>query len=202
MARHAEQFRAQEKEREREAAEKSRENLEKARLAARCEHILLDGRRCRSPRMKDSTLCYWHDQMERTKAEKLDLGPMEDPDSIQIAIRKLQAAVIDGSLEKAGFAARLSHPACCMECDADQSYRKDDGKRRVRPLKAITTDTDRIDGKYSDIAKVPILLEQGWRRQERLRCNLSRRCASGIFFEKGIQFSASAKQIAAAGGRR
>lgn len=100
VARHAEQFRAQEKEREREDAEKSRENLEKARLAARCEHILLDGRRCRSPRMKDNTLCYWHDQMERTKAEKLDLGPMEDPDSIQIAIRKLQAAVIDGSLEQ------------------------------------------------------------------------------------------------------
>lgn len=96
MARRVEQFRAQEQ----EATEKKRENLEKARVAARCEHVLADGQRCRCPKMKESRLCYWHDHMEKTKAAKLDLGPMEDPDSIQMAIRKLQVAVIDSSLEQ------------------------------------------------------------------------------------------------------
>jgi hypothetical protein len=37
--------------------------------------------------------------MEEAKAVKLDLGPMEDPDSIQAGIRKLQAAIIDGKLD-------------------------------------------------------------------------------------------------------
>ena len=40
-----------------------------------------------------------HDRLEKAKAAKLDLGPMEDPDSIQVAIKKLQAAVIDGTLD-------------------------------------------------------------------------------------------------------
>lgn len=100
VARRVEQLREQEQQRQTETAGKKRDSLEKARLAARCEHVLADGQRCRCPRMKDSVLCYWHDQMEKTKAGKLDLGPMEDPDSIQIAIRKLQVAVIDGSLEQ------------------------------------------------------------------------------------------------------
>ena len=36
--------------------------------------------------------------MEEAKAVKLDLGPMEDADSIQVGIRKLQEAIIDGKL--------------------------------------------------------------------------------------------------------
>ena len=40
-----------------------------------------------------------HDRMEEAKAVKLDLGPMEDADSIQVGIRKLQAAIIDGKLD-------------------------------------------------------------------------------------------------------
>jgi hypothetical protein len=49
--------------------------------------------------MKGKKLCRMHDRMEEARALKLDLGPMEDPDSIQIAIKKLQAAVIDGVLD-------------------------------------------------------------------------------------------------------
>jgi hypothetical protein len=44
------------------------------------------------------TLCYMHAKNEEAKAVKLDLGPMEDPDSIQVASKKLQAAVIDQTL--------------------------------------------------------------------------------------------------------
>ena len=46
-----------------------------------------------------------HDRMEEAKALRLDLGSMEDPDSIQIAIKKLQAAVIDGVLDNKQIAA-------------------------------------------------------------------------------------------------
>ena len=38
-------------------------------------------------------------RMEEAKAVKLDLGTMEDADSIQVGIRKLQAAIIDGKLD-------------------------------------------------------------------------------------------------------
>jgi len=79
--------------------ELARFNLAKARQAARCEYVYMDGRNCGSPKMKSGTFCYKHDRMEQVKATKLDLGPMEDPDSIQVAIKKLQVAVIDGTLD-------------------------------------------------------------------------------------------------------
>jgi hypothetical protein len=83
-----------------ERAERDRKNLEKAQQAARCEHQYMDGEQCGAPRMKGSTLCRMHKGVEETRSEKLDLGPMEDPDSIQAAIRKLLAAIIDGKLDR------------------------------------------------------------------------------------------------------
>jgi hypothetical protein len=80
-------------------AEKQRKNLEKAQAAARCEHEFLSGERCKAPRMKGGKLCRMHQRLEETKSAKLDLGPMEDPDSIQIGIKKLQGAIIDGTLD-------------------------------------------------------------------------------------------------------
>ena len=82
-----------------ERAERDRKNLERAQKAARCEHMFTDSARCRAPKMKGKKLCRMHERMEETRALKMDLGPMEDPDSIQIAIKKLQAAVIDGVLD-------------------------------------------------------------------------------------------------------
>lgn len=83
----------------REREETLRRNLEKAQSAARCEHEFLSGERCRAPRLRDKKLCRMHEGMEEAKAVKLDLGPMEDADSIQVGIRKLQAAIIDGKLD-------------------------------------------------------------------------------------------------------
>jgi hypothetical protein len=83
----------------REREETLRRNLEKAQSAARCEHEFLNGDRCRAPRVKGKKLCRMHEGMEEAKAVKLDLGPMEDADSIQVGIRKLQAAIIDGKLD-------------------------------------------------------------------------------------------------------
>ncbi len=82
-----------------ERAEKNRRNLTRAQLADRCKHRRVDGERCGAPRIKGTNLCYMHTRLEEAKAVKLDLGPMEDADSIQVAIKKLQAAVIDGTLD-------------------------------------------------------------------------------------------------------
>lgn len=82
-----------------EREEKDRRNLERAQLAARCQHAYLDGERWRAPRVKGKKLCRMHERIEDAKALKLDLGPMEDPDSIQVAIMKLQRTVIDGTLD-------------------------------------------------------------------------------------------------------
>jgi hypothetical protein len=83
----------------RERNEKLRLNLEKAQKAARCQHHYMSGEQCGAPRMKNNTLCRMHDRLEEAKAVRLDLGPMEDPDSIQVAIKKLQGAIIDGKLD-------------------------------------------------------------------------------------------------------
>lgn len=82
-----------------ERQEKLRRNLEKAQRAARCQHVHLNGNRCGAPRVRSRKLCHMHERMEESKSAKLDLGVMEDPDSIQIGIQKLQAAIIDGKLE-------------------------------------------------------------------------------------------------------
>jgi hypothetical protein len=82
-----------------ERVERDRKNLEQAQKAARCEHMFTDSAQCRGPKMKGKRLCRMHERLEEARALKLDLGPMEDPDSIQIAIKKLQAAVIDGVLD-------------------------------------------------------------------------------------------------------
>jgi hypothetical protein len=82
-----------------EREEKLRRNLEKAQKAARCQHEYLSGEGCRAPRMKGKKLCRMHDRLEEAKALKLDLGPMEDADSIQLGIKKLQGAIIDGKLD-------------------------------------------------------------------------------------------------------
>lgn len=84
-----------------ERAETLRKNLEKAQRAARCRHVHANGEQCGAPRVRGRKLCHMHERMQEMKPEKpgLDLGPMEDPDSIQMGIKKLQAAIIDGKLE-------------------------------------------------------------------------------------------------------
>ena len=82
----------------RDVAEKLRKNLEKAQAAARCEHEYLNGNQCKAPRVKGGKLCHMHQRLEEAKSAKLDLGPMEDPDSIQVGIKRLQGAIIEGTL--------------------------------------------------------------------------------------------------------
>ncbi|HKV91559.1 MAG TPA: hypothetical protein VJW20_03305 [Candidatus Angelobacter sp.] len=97
-----------------EREEKLRRNLEKAQKAARCQHQYLNGKGCGAPRMKGQKLCRMHERMEEAKAVKLDLGPMEDPDSIQVGIKRLQRAIIDGKLD----AKQIGHLAYTIQLAA------------------------------------------------------------------------------------
>jgi len=85
-----------------EREETLRRNLEKAQKAARCQHFYLNGDQCGAPRVRGKKLCHMHERMEEAKTEmlelELDLGPMEDADSIQMGIKKLQRAIIGGKL--------------------------------------------------------------------------------------------------------
>lgn len=84
----------------REREETLRRNLEKAQKAARCQHRYLNGDRCGAPRVRGQKLCHMHERLEEAKTEmlELDLGPMEDADSILVGIKKLQRAIIEGKL--------------------------------------------------------------------------------------------------------
>jgi hypothetical protein len=86
-------------EHERERAEKLRRNLERAQRAARCQHVHTGGDPCGCPRVRGKKLCYMHLRIEEAKAMKMDLGALEDADSIQLAIMKLQRAIIDSTLD-------------------------------------------------------------------------------------------------------
>src|SRR5438270_14062622 len=81
-----------------ERAETRRKSLEKAKKSARCQHLHVSGEQCGSPKMRGRKLCYMHERMEEARNATLDLGPMEDADSIQMGIRKLQGAIIEGKI--------------------------------------------------------------------------------------------------------
>jgi hypothetical protein len=83
----------------REREETLRRNLEKARKAARCQHFYLNGDRCGAPRVRGKKLCHMHDRLEEAKTEMLalDLGPMEDADSIQMGSRSCRGRLSRGS---------------------------------------------------------------------------------------------------------
>jgi len=87
------------KEREGKREEQDQRNLEKARQAPRCQHVFLSGDRCQAPRKRGKKLCRMHERMEETTPVKIDLGPLEDPDSIQLAIQKLLKAIVDGVVD-------------------------------------------------------------------------------------------------------
>jgi len=83
-----------------EREETLRRNLEKAQKAARCRHKYTNGRQCGAPRVRGRKLCHMHERVEEAKTAIIDLGPLEDADSIQMAIRKLQGAILEGKLNQ------------------------------------------------------------------------------------------------------
>ena len=85
--------------------EKLRENLESADRAPRCEKVREDGTVCGSPQMRGYRYCYAHERMLQTQSQKLELPAVEDANGIQMAIMRVQKALIDDEIseKKAGL---------------------------------------------------------------------------------------------------
>jgi len=84
---------------------KLRRNLERADAAPRCRWVKQDGTGCGSPQMRKHIYCYAHKQMMEARAQTLRLPALEDANAIQIAVMRVQTALIDDTISerKAGL---------------------------------------------------------------------------------------------------
>ncbi len=91
--------------REHDLYRKLRQNLERAGSAPRCEKVREDGTVCGSPQMKGYKYCYAHERMLEMRSGRLELPAPEDANSIQMAIMRVQKALIDDEIseKKAGL---------------------------------------------------------------------------------------------------
>jgi hypothetical protein len=91
--------------REHKIYENLRWNLGAADRAPRCEKVREDGTRCGSPQMKGYRYCYAHERMLQQQSQKLELPALEDANGIQMAIMRVQKALIDDEIneKKAGL---------------------------------------------------------------------------------------------------
>ncbi len=80
--------------------QKLRWNLERADKAPRCEKVREDGTVCGSPQMKGYRYCYAHERMLQTQSQKLELPALEDANGIQMAIMRVQKALIDDEISE------------------------------------------------------------------------------------------------------
>ena len=84
---------------------KLRLNLERAAGAPRCEKVREDGTVCGSPQMKGYRYCYAHERMLAVRSSRLELPALEDANAVQMAIMRVQKALIDDEIseKKAGL---------------------------------------------------------------------------------------------------
>jgi hypothetical protein len=88
-----------------EIYQKLRRNLQRADAAPRCRWVRQDGTGCGSPQMRKHIYCYAHKQMMEARAVALRLPALEDANAIQIAVMRVQTALIDDTISerKAGL---------------------------------------------------------------------------------------------------
>jgi hypothetical protein len=91
--------------REHQLYQKLRQNLERAQTAPRCEKVREDGTVCGCPQMKGYRYCYAHERMLAMRSGRLELPPLEDANAVQMAIMRVQKALIDDEIseKKAGL---------------------------------------------------------------------------------------------------
>ena len=91
--------------REHQLYQKLRQNLERADTAPRCEKVREDGTVCGSPQMKGYRYCYAHERMLQMRSGRLELPALEDANAVQMAIMRVQKALIDDEIseKKAGL---------------------------------------------------------------------------------------------------
>jgi hypothetical protein len=91
--------------REHQLYQKLRQNLERAQTAPRCEKVREDGTVCGCPQMKGYRYCYAHERMLEMRSSRLELPPLEDANAVQMAIMRVQKALIEDEIseKKAGL---------------------------------------------------------------------------------------------------
>jgi hypothetical protein len=94
------QLKSTAQEREHEIYERLRRGLGAADRAPRCEKVREDGTRCGSPQMKGYLYCYAHERMLQAQSQKLELPPVDDANGIQMAIMRVQKALIDDEISE------------------------------------------------------------------------------------------------------
>jgi hypothetical protein len=144
--------------REHEIYERLRRSLGSADRAPRCEKVREDGTRCGSPQMKGYRYCYAHERMLQHQSQKLELPALEDANGIQMAIMRVQKALIDDEIseKKAGLllyslqmaSSNLKHTTFTSKDNKDvvtemvEAPTSPSSKKQVLPL-MDTDDTDR-----------------------------------------------------------
>ncbi len=71
-----------------------------------CRHILPDGAKCKASALKDMPYCYYHDRLHRSGSRQkslpkggIELQPLEDRSSIQLALSRVICALADGRID-------------------------------------------------------------------------------------------------------
>ena len=86
--------------REHDLYRKLRQNLERAGTAPRCEKVREDGTVCGCPQMKGYRYCYAHERMLEMRSGRLELPALEDANAVQMAIMRVQKALIDDEISE------------------------------------------------------------------------------------------------------
>src|SRR5277367_29050 len=106
-----------------------------------CRHIRTSGGRCRSAALANQNFCYYH-LTQRQQSITLDLPPLEDRTSIQIAISRVLASLAAGMIDRrdAGmYLYGIQIAATNMRRDLDHIMPDDDVRRVV-----LTRENDQI----------------------------------------------------------
>ena len=156
--------------REHEIYERLRRSLGAADRAPRCEKVREDGTRCGSPQMKGYRYCYAHERMLQQQSQKLELPALEDANGIQMAIMRVQKALIDDEIseKKAGLllyslqmaSSNLKHTTFTSKDKKDVvtempavSPGAPTSKNQVLPL-IHTDDTDKANSKSQTLPRI------------------------------------------------
>ncbi len=108
-----------------------------------CRHIFAGGRKCKAPALTGQPLCYFHSRAARGKstprkgaAIRWDIGPLEDADTIQLALSEVLRAIASGQLEpRRGGLLLYGLQVAAGNVKHARSYRDRDTVREIFPAK-------------------------------------------------------------------
>src|SRR4051794_18872427 len=67
--------------------------------AARCQHIMDTGLRCKAPALHNFDFCFWHQRDRQPKSSKPLIPVLESANSIQLVITSVLRQLQDGTMD-------------------------------------------------------------------------------------------------------